>query len=97
MPITPPSDDDNLCTGSEGYRHLKSFPQPQVWRRFARRFRGGHSNLKAVRVLGWTAEQRDLTQEEIRNRLAKDGHVFVLSTIWRLLFSTKLTAGDILH
>ena len=50
---------------------------------------GDHHSYRAeahaVRVLGWIDEQRDLTLEEIRNRLAKDGHVFATSTIWRLL------------
>ncbi len=39
----------------------------------------------AAKVLGWVDEQRDLTLEEIADRLAKEGHVFAPSTIWRLL------------
>jgi len=50
---------------------------------------GDHHSYRAeahaARILEWIDEQRDLTLEEIRNRLAKDGHVFALSTIWRLL------------
>ncbi len=39
----------------------------------------------AAKVLGWVDEQRDLTLEEIAARLAEEGHVFAVSTIWRLL------------
>ncbi len=39
----------------------------------------------AVRVLGWIDVERDLTLVEIRDRLAKEGHIFAPSTIWRLL------------
>lgn len=39
----------------------------------------------AAMVLGWVDEQRDLTLEEIASRLAEEGHIFALSTIWRLL------------
>jgi len=39
----------------------------------------------AARVLCWIDVERDLTLVEIRDRLAKQGHVFAPSTIWRLL------------
>lgn len=39
----------------------------------------------AAKVIGWIDVERDLTLVEIRDRLAKQGHVFAPSTIWRLL------------
>ena len=39
----------------------------------------------AAQVLGWVDEKRDITLAEIADRLADEGHVFALSTIWRLL------------
>ena len=39
----------------------------------------------AARVLGWVDEKRDITLAEIAGRLVEEGHVFALSTIWRLL------------
>ena len=39
----------------------------------------------AAKVLGWADEKRDITLAEIASRLAGEGHVFALSTIWRLL------------
>jgi len=39
----------------------------------------------AATVMGWIAENRDITLVEIVARLACRGHVFAPSTIWRLL------------
>lgn len=39
----------------------------------------------AATVMGWIAENRDITLVEIAARLACRGHVFAPSTIWRLL------------
>jgi len=39
----------------------------------------------ASKVLGWIDAQCDLTLVEIAERLAKQGHLFAPSTIWRLL------------
>lgn len=41
--------------------------------------------VHATKVLGWIDEQPDLTLVELANRLADEGHVFALATIWRLL------------
>lgn len=39
----------------------------------------------ADKVLGWIDVEPDLTLVEIRDRLAKEGHLFAPATIWRLL------------
>ena len=50
----------------------------------------------AAKVLRWVDENRDITLVEIADRLAAEGHVFALATIWRLLdphdYTVKKTA-----
>ena len=43
------------------------------------------AEVHADRILGWIDDRRDITLAEIAGRLAGEGHVFALSTIWRLL------------